>query len=78
MNQGTADLLSLQTHLKKVENKQNKELADLKKHLFDISPINSVLKIIHEPNIRYLTTSKILTPNRHLPPVIRAILMTMT
>ena len=30
------------------KNKQNKELAELKKHLFDISPINSVPKIIHE------------------------------
>ena len=48
VNQGTVDLLLLQTYLKIVENKQNKELADLKKHLFDISPINSVPKLIHE------------------------------
>ena len=48
LNQGTVDLFSLQTYLKMVENKQNRELVDLKNHLFDISPINSVPKVINE------------------------------
>ena len=41
VNQGTIDLLSLQTYLKMVANKQNRELADLKK-LF-LTSVQSIL-----------------------------------